>query len=168
MHRDPESRCILFDALLHKVVNRLLFSEIGDTVCESSSNSVMAVPTPNLSSGESSPARKTRDLPEECSLLRIFLGEADEYMHRPLYRAIVLRARELHLAGATVLRGPMGFGRSTHLHNANILRLSLDLPIVVEIVDETEKITAFLPELEKMMRGGLITLERAQVFRYRH
>ena len=89
-------------------------------------------------------------------------------MHRPLYRAIVLRARELHLAGATVLRGPMSFGRSSHLHNANILRLSLDLPIVVEIVDETQKITAFLPELEKMMRGGLITMERAQVFRYSH
>ena len=89
-------------------------------------------------------------------------------MHRPLYRAIVLRARELHLAGATVLRGPMGFGRSTHLHNANILQLSLDLPVVVEIVDETQKIGAFLPELAKMMRGGLVTLERAQVFRYRH
>ncbi len=112
--------------------------------------------------------RRPGSLPEDCTLLRIFLGEADEYMHRPLYRAIVLRARELHLAGATVLRGPMGFGRSTHLHNAHILRLSLDLPIVVEIVDETQKITAFLPELEKMMRGGLITMERAQVYRYRH
>src|ERR1700740_3060579 len=108
---------------------------------------VMVQPTKNLSSAGPSPVPKTRDLPEECSLLRIFLGEADEYMHRPLYRAIVLRARELHLAGATVLRGPMGYGRSTHLHNANILRLSLDLPIVVEIVDETPKITAFLPEL---------------------
>jgi PII-like signaling protein len=128
----------------------------------------MAQPTSNIPSPESSRVPKTRDLPEECSLLRIFLGEADEYMHRPLYRAIVLRARELHLAGATVLRGPMGYGRSTHLHNAHILRLSLDLPIVVEIVDETEKITAFLPELEKMMRGGLITLERAQVYRYAH
>jgi PII-like signaling protein len=114
------------------------------------------------------PAPKIRDLPEECSLLRIFLGEADEYMHRPLYRVIVLRARELQLAGATVLRGPMGYGRSTHLHNAHILRLSLDLPIVIEIVDETKKITAFLPELQKMMRGGLITMERAQIFRYRH
>jgi PII-like signaling protein len=89
-------------------------------------------------------------------------------MHRPLYRGIVLRARELHLAGATVLRGSMGYGRSTHLRNVHILRLSLDLPIVVEIVDETEKITAFLPELEKMMRGGLITMERAQVYRYAH
>ena len=128
----------------------------------------MAPPNKNPSAGESSPAPQTRDLPEECSLLRIFLGEADEYHHRPLYRAIVLRAREVHLAGATVLRGPMGFGRSTHLHNAHILRLSLDLPIVVEIVDETHKIKAFLPELQKMMRGGLITMERAQVFRYHH
>jgi uncharacterized protein len=128
----------------------------------------MARPNKNPPAGESSPATKTRDLPEECSLLRIFLGEADEYVNRPLYRAIVLRARDLHLAGATVLRGPMGFGRSTHLHNAHILRLSLDLPIVVEIVDETQKIKAFLPELEKMMRGGLVTMERAHVFHYRH
>jgi uncharacterized protein len=128
----------------------------------------MAQPTANPSSGESAPVPKTRDLPEECSLLRIFIGEADEYRNRPLYRAIVLRARELHLAGATVLRGPMGFGRSTHLHNAHILRLSLDLPIVVEIIDETQKIKTFLPELQNMMRGGLITMERSQVFRYRH
>jgi len=122
--------------------------------------------TSKISLQEISALRKARNLPEECLLLRIFLGEADEYMHRPLYRAIVLRARELHLAGATVLRGPMGFGRSNHLHNANILRLSLDLPIVVEIVDERSKIEAFLPELKNMMRGGLITLERAKVFRY--
>src|SRR6266446_4804693 len=120
-----------------------------------------------------SPAKKSliptpRNLPEECSLLRIFLGEGDEYQHRPLYRAIVLKAREFHLAGATVLRGPMGYGRSTHLHNANILRLSLDLPIIVEIVEETSKIEAFLPELDKMMPGGLITVERARIFRYRH
>jgi uncharacterized protein len=87
-------------------------------------------------------------------------------MHRPLYRAIVLKARELNIAGATVLRGPMGFGRASHLHNAHILRLSFDLPIVVEIVDETEKLKAFLPELHKMMKGGLITMERARVFRY--
>src|SRR5215471_21442334 len=108
------------------------------------------------------------DLPEECPLLRIFLGEDDEFEGRPLYKAIVLRARELRMAGATVLRGPMGYGRSTHLHNANILRLSLDLPIIVEIVEETSKIEAFLPELEKIMPGGLITIERALVFRYRH
>ena len=80
----------------------------------------------------------------------------------------MLKARELHLAGATVLRGPMGFGRSTHLHNAHIVQLSFDLPVVVEIVDETQKIRAFLPELQKMMRGGLITIERARVFYYRH
>ena len=123
--------------------------------------------TPSASPGEKS-IPKSRDLPEECSLLRIFLGEGDEYQRRPLYRAIVLKAREFHLAGATVLRGPMGYGRSNHLHNANILRLSLDLPIVVEIVEEASKIEAFLPELEKMMPGGLITMERAQVFRYRH
>src|SRR6202035_5177949 len=128
----------------------------------------MPQPTPNIPSPESSRVPKTRDLPEECSLLRIFLGEADEYKHRPLYRAIVLRARELHLAGATVLRGPMSFGSSTHLHNSRILRLSLDLPIVVEIVDETQKIRDFLPEVQKMMQGGLITMERAQVYRYRH
>ena len=123
-------------------------------------------PSTPTGSTETAPQPKIGDLPEECSLLRIFLGEADEYRHRPLYRAIVLRARGLHLAGATVLRGPMGFGRSGHLHNANILRLSLDLPIVVEILDERSKIEAFLPELKKMMRGGLITLERAKVFRY--
>jgi uncharacterized protein len=115
-----------------------------------------------------SPLPRTRDLPQECLLLRIFLGEADEYRHGPLYKAIVLRARELQLAGATVLRGPMGFGRSAHLHNANILRLSLDLPIVVEIVDTTEKIEAFLPEVQRMMPGGLITMERAQIIRYSH
>jgi PII-like signaling protein len=132
------------------------------------SSFLMIPPTPDTPSAEPSPLPKTRDLPEECSLLRIFLGEADEYKHRPLYRAIVLRARELRLAGATVLRGPMSFGSSTHLHNSRILRLSLDLPIVVEIVDETQKIRDFLPEVQKMMQGGLITMERAQVYRYRH
>jgi PII-like signaling protein len=126
----------------------------------------MASSPRHVLTAERSPLPQTRNLPEECALLRIFLGEADEYGRDPLYRAIVLRAREHHLAGATVLRGPMGFGRSSHLHNANILRLSLDLPIIVEIVDEPGKIKAFLPELEKMMRGGLITLERAQIFRY--
>ena len=88
-------------------------------------------------------------------------------MHRPLHQAIVLRARELNIAGATVLRGPMGFGRTSHLHNAHILRLSIDLPIIVEIVDETERLKAFVPELQKMMQGGLITMERVQVVRYR-
>jgi PII-like signaling protein len=106
------------------------------------------------SSSEQPPSIQTRDLPQECLLLRIFIGEADEYKHRPLYKAIVFRARELNLAGATVLRGPMGFGRSHHLHNANILRLSFDLPMIVEIVDVPESIEAFLPELRTMMRRG--------------
>jgi len=141
---------------------------IGATLRLKSPQFVMAQPTSSISPAESFPGPKATALPEDCSLLRIFLGEADEYKRRPLYRAIVLRARELHLAGATVFRGPMGFGRSTHLHNAHILRLSLDLPVVVEIVDETEKIKAFLPELEKMMGGGLVTIERVRVFRYRH
>jgi PII-like signaling protein len=123
---------------------------------------------PDLASSKESVRPQTRDLPQECILLRIFLGEADEYQRRPLYKAIVLRARELGIAGATVLRGGMGFGRSAHLHNANILRLSLDLPMIVEIVDTAQKIDTFLPELQRMMRSGLITMERAQIIRYSH
>ena len=106
-------------------------------------------------------------LPEAAVLLRIFIGESDRCQHRPLYEAIVLKARELELAGATVLRGPMGFGKSSHLHTAKILRLSMDLPIVIEIVDTTQKINAFLPVLDEMMGGGLVTLERTKVIRYR-
>ena len=126
----------------------------------------MARSAPTVSPGDKTLPPKTRNLPEECSLLRIFLGEGDEFEHRPLYRAVVLKARKLNLAGATVLRGPMGYGRSSHLHNANILRLSFDLPIIVEVLDQTSKIEAFLPELQKMMQGGLITMEKAHVFRY--
>jgi hypothetical protein len=107
-----------------------------------------------------------RDLPEECLLLRIFLSEGDEFQGRPLYKAIVLRARELRLAGSTVLRGRMGFGRSRRLHNATILRLSFDLPMILEIVDTPEKIESFLPELKAMMPSGLITIERAQIIWY--
>jgi PII-like signaling protein len=106
-------------------------------------------------------------IPQDAVLLRIFIGESDRYEHRPLYEAIVLRARELHLAGATVLRGPMGFGKSSHLHTAKILRLSMDLPMVIDIVDSEEKVNAFLPVLDKMMGGGLVILERAKVIRYR-
>jgi len=105
-------------------------------------------------------------LPEDAVLLRIFIGESDRYQRRPLYEAIVLKARELELAGATVLRGPMGFGKSSHLHTAKILRLSMDLPIVIEIVDTAQKINAFLPVLDEMMGGGLVTLERMKVIRY--
>jgi len=106
-------------------------------------------------------------LPEDAVLLRIFIGESDRCQHRPLYEAIVLKARELELAGATVLRGPMSFGKSSHLHTAKILRLSMDLPIVIEIVDTAQKINAFLPVLDEMMGGGLVTLEKMKVIRYR-
>jgi PII-like signaling protein len=106
-------------------------------------------------------------IPHEAVLLRIFLGESDRWEHKPLYEAIVLKARELHLAGATVLRGPMGFGKSSRLHTAKILRLSMDLPLVIEIVDSEEKIHAFLPVLDKMMGGGLLTLEKVKVVEYR-
>ena len=106
-------------------------------------------------------------IPREALLLRIFIGESDRHQHQPLYQAIVIKAREMQLAGATVLRGPMGFGKSSHLHTAKILRLSMDLPIVIEIVDSEEKIDAFLPLLDEMMGGGLVTLERAKVIRHR-
>lgn len=107
------------------------------------------------------------NLPQEASLLRIFLGESDRWNGKPLYEAIVLKARELHLAGATVLRGPMGFGKSSRLHTAKILQLSMDLPMVIEIVDTEEKIQAFLPVLQPMMQGGLVTLEKVRVIDYR-
>jgi PII-like signaling protein len=107
------------------------------------------------------------NLPNEATLLRIFLGESDRWKHQPLYEAIVLKAREMHLAGATVLRGPMGFGKSSRLHTAKILRLSMDLPVVIEIVDAEEKIQSFLPVLDEMMKGGLVTLERVKVIHYR-
>ena len=107
-------------------------------------------------------------IPEDAVLLRIFIGENDRHQHQPLYEAIVLKAREMQMAGATVLRGPMGFGKSSHLHTAKILRLSMDLPLVIEIVDSEEKINAFLPVLEQMMGGGLVTLEKAKVIHYRH
>jgi PII-like signaling protein len=106
-------------------------------------------------------------LPHEALLLRIFIGESDRWHHQPLYEAIVLKARELHLAGATVLRGPMGYGKSSRLHTAKILRLSMDLPLVIEVVDSEEKIQAFLPVLDEMMKGGLVTLEKVRVIDYR-
>ena len=106
-------------------------------------------------------------LPHDAMLLRIFIGESDRWHHQPLYEAIVLKARELHLAGATVLRGPMGFGKSSVLHTAKILRLSMDLPLVIEIVDTEEKIQGFLPVLDQMMKGGLVTLENVRVIDYR-
>jgi PII-like signaling protein len=106
-------------------------------------------------------------LPEEGKLLRIFIGESDRWEHRPLYEAIVLKARELGLAGATVLRGPMGYGANSRLHTAKILRLSEDLPLIIEIVDTAERIQGFLPQLDVMMTDGLVTLETVQVIKYR-
>src|SRR5437764_9715536 len=107
------------------------------------------------------------ELPQESILLRIFIGEADKWEHQPLYEAIVLKAREMHLAGATVFRGAMGFGKSSRLHTAKILRLSMDLPIVIEIVDSEQKVQSFLPTLDQMMGGGLVTMEKVQCLHYR-
>ena len=106
------------------------------------------------------------DLPRDATLLRIFIGETDKFEGKPLYEAIVLKARELHLAGATVLRAPMGYGRSSRLHTTKILRLSEDLPVVIEIVDTAGAVDKFLPILDSMMGSGLVTLEKVQVLRY--
>lgn len=106
-------------------------------------------------------------IPNDAVLLRIFIGESDKWQHKPLYEAIVLKAREIRLAGATVLRGQMGFGKTSHLHTTKILRLSMDLPLIIEIVDSEEKINAFLPTLDQMMGGGLVTLEKVKVLHYR-
>lgn len=103
----------------------------------------------------------------EAQLLRVFIGESDTWHGTPLYEAIVLKARELHLAGATVLRGPMGFGAHSRLHTVKILRLSEDLPIVIEIVDTEEKINTLLPHIDQMVQEGLITLEKVHVIKYR-
>ena len=105
-------------------------------------------------------------VPRDAVLLRIFIGEDDRHEHLPLYEAIVLKAREQHLAGATVLRGPMGFGHSSRLHTAKVLRLSEDLPMVIELVDSEEKINAFLALLDGMMGSGLVTLEKVKVLQY--
>src|SRR5690349_23296921 len=105
-------------------------------------------------------------IPRQAVLLRIFIGENDRSGRSPLYEAIVLKARELGLAGATVLRGPMGFGASSRLHTAKILRLSLDLPMVIEIVDTEENINKLLPHLDEMVLEGLVTLEDVRVLKY--
>jgi uncharacterized protein len=107
------------------------------------------------------------ELPRDAILLRIFIGENDLYEGEPLFKAIVLRAREQHLAGATVFRGPMGFGKSSHLHNNTILRLSFDSPIVIEIVDTEENIQTFLPAIERMIGPGLVTREHVQAIFYK-
>ena len=106
-------------------------------------------------------------LPHEGQLLRIFIGESDKYEGRPLYEWLVMKAKEHGLAGATVLRGLMGFGANSRIHTSKILRLSLDLPIVVEIVDTPEKIKEFLALIETVVKEGLVTLEKAEVHIYR-
>ena len=105
-------------------------------------------------------------IPKQALLLRIFIGEDDQFGGSPLHEAILLKARDMHLAGATVLRGPMGFGASSRLHTTKILRLSEDLPLVIEIVDSEDSINGFLPVLNGMMTSGLVTLEKVQVLQY--
>lgn len=105
-------------------------------------------------------------IPRDAVLLRIFFGEDDRFQSRPLHEAIVLKAREMRLGGATVLRGHIGFGHSSHIHTTKILRLSQDLPVVVEIVDSKERIEEFLPALDGMMQSGLVTIEKVQVLQY--
>jgi PII-like signaling protein len=106
-------------------------------------------------------------IPEDGWLLRVFIGESDRWHGAPLYEAIVLKARELHLAGATVIRGHMGFGAHSRLHTAKVLRLSEDLPLVIEIVDSREKIDLLLPHIDAMVSDGLVTLEEVRVIKYR-
>lgn len=107
------------------------------------------------------------EIPQDAVLLRIFIGESDRWENAPLYEAIVLKAREMHLGGATVLRGPMGYGKTSRLHTAKILNLSTDLPLVIEIVDSEAAINAFLPILDGMVTGGLVTMEKVKVLHYR-
>lgn len=105
-------------------------------------------------------------VPDQAVLLRVFIGETDRFEGHPLFEAIVMKARELGMAGATVLRGPMGYGQSSHLHSAKILRLSEDLPVVIEVVDSRAKIDQFTSVIGPMIGSGLITLENVQVLRY--
>lgn len=107
-------------------------------------------------------------LPSEAEILRVFIGESDKYKGRPLYEAIVEEARKSGLAGATVTKGVLGFGAHSRIHTAKILRLSEDLPMIVEIVDKPERVEAFLPELDRMVGEGLITIEKVRVVAYRH
>lgn len=105
-------------------------------------------------------------IPKDAALLRIFIGEKDRHGHQPLYEAIVLKARAAGLAGATVIRGPIGFGQSSILHTAKILQLSEDLPVIIEVVDAEAKIEAFLPTLDGLMTSGLVTIEKVRVIHY--
>ena len=108
-----------------------------------------------------------KHLQEDAVLLRILIGESDRWEHRPLYEALVLKIRELGLAGATVFRSPMGFGANSLIHTAKILQLSMDLPVAIEVVDAADKINSFLPVLDDMLGGGLVTMENVKVIHYR-
>lgn len=107
-------------------------------------------------------------LPEDAYLLRVFIGESDRFRDKPLYEQVVLKARELNLAGATVLRGIMGFGADSRIHTAKLLELSADLPMVVEIVDTEENINKLMPFIDQTVTEGLVTLEKMRVIKYRH
>ncbi len=107
-------------------------------------------------------------LPEEGVLLRIFIGEMDTHEGKPLYEQIVLRARQLKLAGATVIRGIMGFGAHSRVHTSKILRMSEDMPVIIEIVDREEKLAELMPFLDEVVKEGLITMEKVRVIKYRH
>ncbi|MBN1759021.1 MAG: DUF190 domain-containing protein [Chitinispirillaceae bacterium] len=107
-------------------------------------------------------------LPEEAVLLRIFIGEKDKFHGQPLYERIVMKARELHLAGATVIRGILGFGADSRLHSSKLLELSQDLPIIIEIVDDQENIDKLLPFIDEQVIEGMVTMEKVKVLRYRH
>ncbi|MBI5642100.1 MAG: DUF190 domain-containing protein [Deltaproteobacteria bacterium] len=107
-------------------------------------------------------------LPLEAELVRVFIGESDKYGGKPLYQAIVEEARKRGMAGATAVRGTLGFGVHSRIHTSKVLRLSEDLPMIVEIVDKTERIEEFLPHLDSMVKEGLITIEKVRVFAYRH
>ena len=107
-------------------------------------------------------------LPDEGKLLRVFIGETDKYKSKPLYEAIVMKARELNLAGATVFRGIMGYGATSRIHSIKVLRLSEDLPVIIEIVDTEDKINKLLPFLDEIVKEGLITMEKVRVIKYRH
>jgi PII-like signaling protein len=130
----------------------------------------LQVPTPPapLSTLPSAEEFPVMELSENGQLLRVFIGESDTWQGAPLYRAIVLKARELGLAGATVLRGPMGYGANSRLHTTKLLELSTDLPIVIEIIDSADKVEQMLPFLDEVVAEGLITIEGVRVLRYRH
>lgn len=108
------------------------------------------------------------ELPRESALLRIIVGESEKFEGKPAYEAVVLKARELNMAGATVTKGVMGFGKTSRIHTAKVLEMSGDLPMIIEIVDIEDKLANFVPVLEKMIKGGLVTLEKAKVIHYKH